>query len=569
MEDGGDVAGPPQPRSAEVPTRVVTARQGGNQLQALHEAISWVAAEQALPRLLLRIAQAAVALVDAQHGALGVLGSDGRLSQFLTVGLTEEEAAAMGPYPSGEGVLGEVIRNPEPLRLDDLSRHPASCGFPEHHPPMRPSLGVPVKAGGRVFAILYLTEKQTGQTFDQDDQAAVSALAAASGMAIDSTQSRERAAYFQQWLDANAEMSSGLLSGVDEREWLGPRALELIAGHACRILAADLGLVLLPVDSGDDLYVGYAVGVGSAAHLGAILPSGGTLAKKAIAAKDVICSDATSDPGPLAGLALENPYGPVVAVPMRTRQSVRGVLILARSVGQIPFTRSETEPLMGFVGSAALAIELTERKHASEELALLEDHDRIARDLHDVAIQRLFATGMTVQSVLRFVERPEVRERLLRAVDDLDETTSIIRSAVFGIRRHNSGSRQGLRVGIVQIVEDALPQLSFTPALRMDGLIDTVVPTAVAEHLLAVLREALSNIARHAHAGAAEVSVVVEDESLTLTVTDNGIGVSKNAPHSGLANLEDRARLLGGSLSVQAAPPWGTRLTWRVPLPAH
>ena len=258
--------------------------------------------------------------------------------------------------------------------------------------------------------------------------------------------------------------------------------------------------------------------------------------------------------------------GPAVAVPMLTAGGVRGVLVLARASGAPGFTTDETSPLLGFSGQAALAMELAERRRDAEHITLLEDRDRIARDLHDLAIQRLFATGMTLQSAERFVQHTEASERLLRAVDDLDATIKIIRSTIFGLRSHEvAGTPQSLRARTVKTVEQAVPALGVTPALRMEGLVDTEVSQEIADHVIAVLGEALSNIARHAQASAADVHLSVGSE-VTLTVQDNGRGIPKGGRRSGLRNLAERAQNLGGKLILDRPAAGGTRLVWTVPL---
>ncbi|MGW3399977.1 sensor histidine kinase, partial [Streptomyces hydrogenans] len=206
----------------------------------------------------------------------------------------------------------------------------------------------------------------------------------------------------------------------------------------------------------------------------------------------------------------------------------------------------------------------------AEQVTLLEDRDRIARDLHDLAIQRLFATGMTLQSARRFVEHPEAVDRLTRAIDDLDATIKIIRSTIFGLREHDTpGAVPKLRSRVVAAVDLAASTLGFAPALLMEGLLDTDVPTDVADDVVAVVGEALTNVARHAHAGRAEVTLVADEGVLEVTVGDDGTGLPRDRTDSGLRNLTERAERLGGSLTVDSPPQpgGGTRLTWRIPLP--
>ncbi|RXS87163.1 GAF domain-containing protein [Streptomyces sp. TM32] len=537
-------------------------RSGGGLPRLLVEAVLSVGKGLELPQVLRRIVEAATVLVDAEYGALGVLGDDSHISQFLTVGITEEEAESIGGLPAGHGILGELIGHPVPLRLAELGEHPSSYGFPPNHPPMRSFLGVPVKVRDKVFGNLYLTEKRGGREFDAEDETVLSTLAVAAGVAIENARLYEEARYRQRWLAANGEIVAGLLPGAG-----GADVLETIVDHAVRILSADLGVLALPEDD-DTLRVALAIGVDAEAHRGLLLPHRGSFAGAALTAgSSLISLDVEHDPRITAGPPRWAGLGPAVAVPMTAGERVRGVLLLARLHGRAPFTEPETKPLLTFAGQAALAMEMADQRQGAEQLTLLRDHERIARDLHDLAIQRLFATGMTLQSALRFVDHPEASERLLRAVDDLDETIKIIRSTIFGLRTHDtSRAAHGLRVRTVTVVEQASRTLGFTPALHMEGLIDTDVSAEIAEHVPAVLGEALSNIARHAHASAADVALVVRDGVLTLTVKDNGVGTPGDGRHSGLRNLTMRAESLGGAMTLESPSEGGTTLVWRVPL---
>lgn len=547
----------------ELQIRIDAVRGTRDRVHSLLEAVLSVGRELDLPGVLRRIVEAAVALVDAEYGALGVIGDDGTLSQFVPVGLSEVQIESIGPLPSGHGILGELIRHPEPLRLRELAEHPSSYGFPPNHPPMRSFLGMPIRVRDEVFGNIYLTEKRGGREFDSEDETVLATLAVAAGVAIENARLYEESRYRRRWLEANAEITASLLSGAD-----GMRVLEMIVEHARRILSAGLGVLALPVGESSSLSVTIAAGVDAEIHRGLVLPRQGSFVGAAAAAgRPITSTDIARDERVTAGPPRWDGLGPAVAVPMLTGDEMRGVLLLARLERQPPFTDEETAPLLAFAGQAALTMELAERRRTAEQLALLEDRDRIARDLHDLAIQRLFATGMTLQSAVRFVDHPEASERLLRAVDDLDETIKIIRSTIFGLRSRERGSAvQGLRVRTAKAVEDAVRPLGYTPALRMEGLLDTDVPATVADHAVAVLAEALSNTARHARATAADVSVVAGGGWLTLTVTDNGVGVPEGGRRSGLRNLQERALKLGGDMTVEGPESGGTRLVWRVPL---
>jgi signal transduction histidine kinase len=283
-------------------------------------------------------------------------------------------------------------------------------------------------------------------------------------------------------------------------------------------------------------------------------------------AAPVASADVSRDERVAAGPPRFAGLGAAVAVPVGTGDGVRGVVLLVRQAGRPEFTDKDTEPLKGFAAQAAVAMELAERRQDAEQIAVLQDRDRIARDLHDLAIQRLFATGMTLQSAGRFIEHAEASERVLRAVDDLDETIKIIRSTIFGLRSRDEVSGPGLRARAARVVGEATPVLGFPAGLRMEGLLDTHVPKETADHVVAVLSEALTNIARHAHAGRADVVLETDGRELRLTVTDDGVGIPAEGRRSGLRNMAERAEQLGGSLRLDCPSDGGTTLVWTVPV---
>ncbi|GGO98958.1 GAF domain-containing sensor histidine kinase [Wenjunlia tyrosinilytica] len=547
----------------ELQARLDAARSTRDRVHSLLEAVLSVGRELDLEHVLRRIVEAAAVLVDAQYGALGVIGCDGRThSQFLTVGMTEEEIAAVGPFPSGHGILGELIRRPEALRLPIIREHPASYGFPPNHPPMNTFAGVPIRVRDQVFGNLYLTEKRGGADFDAEDEAVLSTLAVAAGVAIDNARLYEESMRRERWLRASAEVTTGLMSGSPTAEVTG-----LIAELAKDITGAELAAVALPLADGAALTVEFAIGHQAESHRGLVLPVDGSLVGLALAeGRPVMSDDVCDDPRIREGQRRLAGLGPAVAAPIKSGEAVRGVLLLVRDRGRPAFSQDEVEPLLGFAGQAAVAMELEERRSGAEQIALLEDRDRIARDLHDLAIQRLFATGMTLQSADRLIDHTGASERVQRAVNDLDETIKIIRSTIFGLRSRETAAQHGLRTRAVRTVGDAAAVLGFAPSLRMEGLLDAQVPREVAADAVAVLGEALANAARHSHADRVEVALVSDGGQLTLTVTDNGVGVPAGGRRSGLRNLAERARRHGGELRLTTPPGGGTTLAWRVPL---
>ncbi|MGW3424359.1 GAF domain-containing protein [Streptomyces phaeochromogenes] len=548
----------------ELQSRIDAARGTQDRVHSLLEAVLSVGRELDLPQVLRRIVEAAVVLVDAEYGALGVIGDDSRLSEFLTVGIGEEQRAEIGDLPSGHGILGELIRHPVPLRLPELSEHPASYGFPAHHPPMHSFLGVPIRVRDKVFGNIYLTEKRGAAEFDAEDESVLSTLAVAAGVAIENARLYEETRLRERWMRASAQVTSTLLSGASS-----PEVLELIVEQAQEIASADVGMIAEYVPGADELRPVLAVGSDAQRRSGLVLPAHkGFVATALTTAEPVVSADIEHDARTGERESHWAGLGPVVAVPLGAGGKARGVLLLGRLAGRTTFSDDDTGPLLGFAGQAALALELAERRRDAEQIALLQDRDRIARDLHDLAIQRLFAAGMTLQSAQRFMDHPEGTERLSRTVDDLDDTIKIIRSAIFGLRTHGGGTKEGsgLRGRMSEAVQASANSFGFAPALRIEGLVDTDVPGDVADHALAVLGEALSNAVRHSGARSVDVHLRCAGGELMLTVTDDGCGVPDGVARSGLKNIEERAHALGGALTLGERPDGGgTQLVWRVP----
>ncbi|GAA1993216.1 two-component system sensor histidine kinase [Isoptericola halotolerans] len=511
-----------------------------------------------------RVVQAAADVADARYAALGILGEDGQIAQFLTVGLTEDEIRAIGPYPRGRGLLGELIRHPVPLRLPDMAADHRSVGFPDHHPPMRTFLGVPLQVRDSAFGNLYLTDKRGGHEFTAEDQRLVEALASAASVAVENARLYDEARLRERWAHGNDEISRRVLEGDAPRE-----VLDAVAREALQVAAADVAvLATIDDEAPDRLGVRSALGPGTGGLVGTEVTLEGTFAAEAYTSgRPVVTHDAASDQRQMISFNPPSVVGPLAALPLGGPGRTIGVLTVGRRLGTPPFPRVVVDALAAFAAQAAVALELAERRRDAERLAVVRDRDRIARDLHDLAIQRLYATGLSLEGVGRRLQddAPADAERVDRAVDDLDETISLIRTTIRGLRPSTgSGRRVGVRARLVAETDAASRTLGFTPALHMAGPVDTLVPADVADHLVAVLREALSNVARHAGARRVSVDLLAGDD-VTLTVRDDGRGLPDGAQRSGLANLERRAQELEGSFGVEAAGP-GTLLRWSVPL---
>ncbi|MFF6783771.1 GAF domain-containing protein [Streptomyces sp. NPDC012510] len=547
--------------------QVEQVRAARDRVHTLLDAVLAIGTDLDLDVVLRRITESAVTLVDARYGALGVLGEEGKIRQFITVGMDEDTIHAIGHYPEGKGILGLLIKEPEPLRLADLGRHPDSVGFPEGHPPMTTFLGAPVRVRDQVFGNLYLTDKRGGAEFDDDDEAVLRTLAAAAGVAIDNARLYEDTRRRERWLAASSELTRSLLSGTDPDQ-----VLYKVAATVRALSSADLVTLAVPFDSGDELVIEAADGEGAERVQGLVLAAT-TLAAKVYHSNERITSGALSgEPQAGGGSAALIDLGPGFLLPLGGGERVRAVLQVANRAGGAEFSDATMTMISSFADQAALALEIAEHRREAEQLLVLSDRDRIARDLHDLAIQRLFASGLTLNSVLgRVSDRPQVAERVQRVVDDLDDTIKTVRGTIYALReRDRSDGRGGLRAKLLVETDQAAAVLGFSPALRMTGLLDTDVPSDYAEHLVAVLRETLSNAARHAHATAVEVTAETDGSRLRLRVTDNGTGIDPAVTRrSGLDNLRRRATDLGGSFTLTQNQPTGTIAEWTVPLPAQ
>ncbi len=534
-------------------------------LRLLLDAVVTMAADLSLDGVLSRIVSIASTLVDAKYAALGVLGAgpERRLRTFIHHGVTAEQVAEIGDLPTGHGLLGLIIDRPEPLRLHDIAEHPASYGFPPHHPPMRSVLGVPVRIRDQVFGNLYLTEKAGGGDFTEVDENIVVALAAAAGVAIENARLYEEAAQREAWLAATAEVI-GQLSRADE----GIDPLQTVADRAREVASADAAWIVSGRD-GSELVL--KVVSGPPADLTKLrqVRLERSLARLVIEKGEPTAVESLGDDPRAIDFTGEFGWprmGPAIVVPLKDAAGLQGALALAWTPDRThDYHALDTQLAASFAEQAALALQVARSREDQQRLALFEDRDRIGRDLHDLVIQRLFAVGLGLQGAVRLTDRPEVRSRLEQAVDDLDATIKDIRRSIFALGATESDS--DIQSEITRMVERAESTLKFRPRLTFEGPVRTLISPAVAPDLLAVLAEALSNVSRHAEASTVEVHLAVGSE-VELVVTDDGKGLPQDAVVSGLENIQQRAEAHGGSFRLESSSSKGTRLRWTVPVTA-
>ncbi|MFE3222849.1 GAF domain-containing sensor histidine kinase [Nocardia sp. NPDC059228] len=549
----------------EVKDRVEQIIDARDRIDGLVEAMLAVTSGLDLDQTLSTIVRAATILVDARFGALAVRGHEQQLSQFIFHGIDEQTRVCIGALPEGHGVLGLVLDKPEPLRLDDLAHHPAATGFPEHHPVMRTFLGMPVRIRGEIFGNLYLTEKSGGHPFTEDDEVLLQALAAAAGIAVDNARLYEQARTRQAWIEATRDIATEFLADTEPS-----KVLAHVVEHARELTASQQALLAVVADPDDapedvaELVVAQWSGPGEPPH-GHAVRAVATAVGQALTTRTPLRFDDARhiDLGtPIADI------GPALVLPLHTPDSTLGVLITLRAAESAPYTDELVELIAAFTDQAALAMQLAVAQRRMRELDILTDRDRIARDLHDHVIQRLFAIGLHLQGTVPRARVPEVQKRLADAINDLQEVVEEIRTSIFDLHGGDGHSTR-LRQRIERAVKQQTTATDIRPLMHITGPLSVVEP-ALADHAEAVVREAVSNAVRHSGADTITIDIGVADD-LTIVVSDNGRGIPDDITPSGLTNLARRAEQSGGSLAVYprrdpSGDGTGTKLHWSVPL---
>ncbi|MEV1020106.1 GAF domain-containing protein [Streptomyces sp. NPDC050264] len=573
IEPAAPTPGEPTANSTEAATQATHSLHGlSTELTArvpqLLEAMRSVGTGPELHSTLDRICETAAELADATYAAIGVIAEDGAgLSDFVYYGIDDETAQRIGRLPDGhKGLLGALIHDPEPMRLANLADDPRSCGFPAHHPPMRTFLGVPIRVQGEIFGNLYLTEKRGGGEFNDYDLNMVRVLATEAGIAIGNARLYEAAKQRERWIDGSVAVTTALLSGGDADD-----ALQVVAEQARHLSESAAGIVLLPDEEGGMEIVAVASD-GPSSALGVIVPPESEIISELLAGEAVFIDDTATDPRVMTDLARD--YGPAMLLPLQSDGRVLGTLVTPRARGGRPFTEGERTLATQFASQAALALMMAEAQRDRERLAVFEDRDRIARDLHDLVIQRLFATGMMLETAQRRSVVPEVQTGIGKSVDELDVTIQEIRTAIFALQQAPTEAPSGLRTRVLREINMAAVPLGFKPSYRFLGPVDTVVGELTGKNLIAALREALSNAFRHA--GASRIDVVVDTtvslpdgpQGVRLTVADDGVGIPEGGRRSGLRNLKRRAESLGGDSWYGPGlgdDGGGTTVIWQAP----
>ena len=523
-----------------------------------------LASELSLPIVLQRIVDLAAQVTDARYAALGVIGPGEQLVEFVTTGVSAQQRRAIGALPAGHGVLGLLIREPKAVRITNIAEHPHSAGFPPNHPPMRSFLGAPVKALGRVYGNIYLAEKRDEREFSLEDEESLVVLATQAGVAIANAFMYEEIKSREQWLDALRDISTQVLAGADRSD-----VLDSIAEHARSLAGGDTATIVTVGATPGELVVAASVGARSREMRGQTLPAEGSISGAVMkSGSSLMLDDVSADSRAYQPFVSVGHQGPALFVPLRVPGGATGTLMVVRLKGHPSFDEESRRLVETFADQASVAIEYGRAQTDLRRLGLMEERERIAKELHDGIIQSLFAVGMGLQRTAAMAVAPATADRIEKAVDELDRVIRDLRNYIFGLRPGILADRQ---------LDHALRALGEQMQAR-DGApieVEVQVDAALAARLsprsadiVQLTREALSNVSRHAGARRATVILARRGDLAELTIEDDGVGFDpkRESLGSGIRNLRERAAALGGSLDISSELGKGTRVRVNVPV---
>ncbi len=520
-----------------------------------------LSSELSLDAVLQRIIELATQVTGASYGALGVLGPGGRITEFITTGVSDEQRRVIGAPPTGRGVLGVLISEAKPLRVADIAAHPRSVGFPPNHPPMKSFLGAPVVSRGRVFGNIYLTEKQGATQFSAEDEEALVVLATQAGVAVENARLYQEARQRERWLEAAREIATTILAGAGSDE-----ALRMVARRARELVGADLASVAIP-EGNDQLSLQVADGVHAEEIVGMTFPVEASISGEVIrTGRAVVLEDASAEHRVYQPVARIGEIGPAIFVPLALRGKAFGTLGAARISGGRAFDEDDLRLLESFADQAAVALEYARAQREIQRLAVLEDRERIAKELHDGVIQSLFAVGMGLEATASLSGDAQLGNRIEAAVTEIDRVIRDLRNYIFGLRPGILADRQ-LDEALRGLAEDFEEKTGLIAVVEVDAEAASDLASS-APDVIQIVREALSNVGRHADATTCRITLRREGEAAVLEIDDDGKGFDPSAAHigDGLANVRNRAEALGGELTIDSSSGDGTTVRIVVPL---
>lgn len=541
---------------------MATVNERRDRKDILLEAGLTLASELSLPIVLQRIVDLAAQITDARYGALGVIGDGGHLVEFVTTGVSARQRKSIGALPTGKGVLGVLIREPHPVRLRNIADHEQSVGFPPNHPAMRSFLGAPVRAMGRVFGNIYLADKRGGDAFTVEDEEALVILATQAGVAIANASLYEELHSREQWLDALRDLTNLVLAGREEGT-----LLESIAEHSRALVGADAATISTLSGPGSDLVIVAAVGARASDLSGHGVPAKDSISGRVMqTGASLMFDDVSSDSRAYQPIVRLGRHGPALFVPLRVPGGIKGTLMVANLKGGRRFDEKDRRLVESFADAASVAIDYERSQGELHRLGLMEERERIAKELHDGIIQSLFAVGMSLQGTALMSPSNDVSERIEHAVEELDRVVRDLRNYIFGLRPGILADRQ-LDQALRALGEQMQSRTNETVDVRVDAALAARLSPRSAE-IVQLAREALSNVARHARATHVVLRLDREGQQAVLAVEDDGVGFASSVPSAGngMRNMRERAAALGGALEVTSRPGKGTALRITFPV---
>ncbi len=514
---------------------------------ALLEAGLLLASELSLSTVLRRLVELATEITDATYGAVGVVGDGGQISEFITVGLSDAQRQAIGHIPRGRGILGALIDDPRPLRLEHLQSDPRSVGFPAHHPPMESFLGAPVPAAGRVFGNIYLTNKRNG-SFSPEDEASLVTLAAQAGAAIANAQAYAAVQHRERWLQALQETTTLLL---ERRSWR--ELLKSTLTSAAELVRANRGAVLSPDPENTGL-------LSVVAEVGEAPPARPRLSFDLVKRQSGLVLPASSD---LARwLGGDRDLEQMLVVPISVQSSVRAAMLLGREAGSGRFSAGDRMLAESLAAKAGLALDYLDVQTELQRLAVVEERRRIARDIHDEPVQALIYLARRLEQIADDAPRDAPSAVLL------DETRELAIAVADGLRQLTEGLRsetledRGLAAALEELANGFRERGGADARISLRGDLSRL-PVDVERGLLRIAQEALSNVERHAHADRVWLNLVGDSRRVRLTVRDDGMGFDRTGYRAGrtglgMIGMRERAALLGAKVRIYSRPGQGT-----------
>ncbi len=529
---------------------------------ALLEAGLTLASELSLPIVLQRIVDLAAQVTDARYGALGVIGEGGELEEFITTGISARQRRAIGPLPRGRGILGLLIQKPRPIRISNIADHAKSVGFPAHHPPMHSFLGAPVQAMGKVFGNIYLAEKRSARTFSKEDEESVVILATQAGVAIANATLYEESRRRERWLAALRDITSDILADTD-----ADLLLAKIAEHARDLAGADSATILTTSSTPGQLVVAAAVGAEAAQVRGQEVPASKSISGEVMeSGAPFVTEDASAHRTAYQPIVRRGGIGPAIFVALRVRGRATGTLMVANLKGGRTFDPGTVRLVETFADQASVAMAYVRAQADVRRVGLMEERERIARELHDGVIQSLFAVGMGLQGTALRTGSPEQSARIEGAVGELDNVIRDLRNYIFGLRPGILADRQ-----LDQALRGLGEEVQAGSRARVEVDIDADLAASLSgrsHEIVQLTREALSNMARHANAKNSSVRLVRAGQNAVLTIEDDGTGFDtrEDSHGDGLRNMRERVSGLGGKLQITSTKGKGTSLRITFPV---